>query len=422
MYGKGFCSILLIFIISVFLQMKFTRLLLMVCLTGISFKMVAQNTSLLRGTVRDATTNAPIAYAAVSFSGSGLSTVTNSEGSFRFAVPAEHATDSIVVASLGYKTYRVGLKRNLFATALLVAMVPQPFKLREVAVVGHTPRSLLAQAIRASTQLLLSPVMVSGYYREFTQTNGQYTKFADALVDYYLKANPNNVRKPDIQVRVRESRAGEAPLTSKISLSRAIPSPISVDRAMAWYNPIEGNNFLDSLNFDSYIYTIEAPSDPTSTMYYVISFRPATHKSDRLNQGTVRIDRQTLAILTIDSSLPADMLPYSLELDIPGLHAKVAGRQIHREFYQLHGQYYPGFARLHVDVDYTGAKGNFRLAFTSEILATDAESPAVPFTRGEQYSGSLYKNGTYYQHPYWQDHSILPATKAEEAVIAQLAE
>ena len=402
--------------------MKFARLLLMVILTGFSLKTIAQNTSLLRGTVRDVTTNAPIAYAAVSFSGSGLSTVTNAEGSFRFAVPTEHATDSIVVTSLGYRPYCVRLKRTLFATALTVAMVPRPCRLQEVTVKGHTPQSLLAQAIRASTQLLLSPVMVSGYYREFAQTDGKYTKFADALVDYYLKANPVNARKPDIQVRVRESRAGEAPSTSKTSLSRAIPSPISVDRAMAWYNPVEGNNFLDSLNFASYIYTLEAPTDPASATYYVVAFRPATHESDHLNQGTVRIDRKSLAILAIDSSLPADMLPYSLEMDILGMHAKVSGRQIHREFYQLHGQYYPGFARLHVDIDYTGSKGNFSLAFTSEMLATDAESLAVPFTRGEQYSGSLYKNGTYYQHPYWQDHSMLPPTKEEEAVIAQLAE
>ena len=286
---------------------------------------------------------------------------------------------------------------------------------------GSTVQNLLNRAVRTTTSLLLNPVTLASYYREFAQTDGQYTKFADALVDYYIASGQEAVRKPDIQVRVRESRAGEAPLNDKTSFARAIPSSIAVDRAMAWYSPVVGNDFLDSLNFSLYRYTIQAPVNQSDAAFYVVTFAPISHESMHLNRGTVRIDRRTLVIQAIDSELPEELHPYAAETNVLGVKAKLVARQVHREFHLLNGRCYPGFSRLYAALDVKNRQESFRCAFTSEILVTAVVEPATPFAKSERYSGSLYKNGTKYQHTYWENYNTVPATQQEAAAIAKLA-
>lgn len=381
----------------------------------------AQAPSTVHGTVRDAVTGAPIPYASVGVPKLGVGTVSNAEGSFRFSVPTSRSIDSLTFNCLGYDSFRVRLQPALFGEPQTVRLVPRHYQLHEVTVTGSTAQNLLGRAVRTTTSLLLNPVTLTGYYREFAQTDDQYTKFADALVDYYIGSDQEPSHRPEIQVRVRESRAGEAPLTDRTSLARAIPSPIAVDRAMTWYNPVAGNDFLDSLNFPFYRYTLQAPVNQSDASFYVVAFAPVSHESTHLNRGTVRIDRRTLAIQAIDSELPEELRPYTAETKVLSVKAKLIARQVHREFYSLNGHCYPGFSRLYAALDVTSHQESFRCAFTSEVLITAVVEPATPFAKNERYSGSLYKNGTKYQHTYWENYNTLPATQQEAAVIAKLA-
>lgn len=376
--------------------------------------------SVFQGVVRDAGSQAPVPYASIGLPGVGVGTVSNAEGDFRLILPAGSSTDSVVVSCIGYLPRRLRLEPALLASSQVLLLQPQRYELHEVAVQGYTAQSLLAQAVRQTNRQLLSPALVSGYYREFALTDGQYTKFADALVDYYFQANPRRPRKPEIQVHVRESRAGEVPPTDRTASIRAVPSPIAIGEASG-YKLIANNPFLDSLNFSRYAYTIQA-STGNDADFYLLSFTPTSHDSDYLEQGTVRINRQTLVIEAFDSELPAAMLPYSQEINLLIIKAKVVSYTAHQEFHQVAGQLYPGLARLQVGIALSGASGKFRLDFVSVFAATGVAAVATsPFPKSELYNGSLYKKGTNYQHPYWLENNIVLASKEEEAVIALLA-
>ena len=377
----------------------------------------------LQGSVRDAGTHAPVPYASVALPGTGVGTVTNEEGNFRLVLPAGRPADSVVVSSVGYLPRRLPLLPGMLASSQVLTLTPQQYALQDVAVRGYTAQSLLSAAVRQTNRQLLSPALVSGYYREFAQTDGQYTKFADALVDYYLQVNPRHPHKPEIQVRVRESRAGEVPPTDRTASLRAVPSPISIDLALSWYSLTADNHFLDSLSFSRYTYAIQAPASGSNAPFYLISFAPATHDKNYLDRGTVRVNSQTLTIEAIDSELPAELLPYAPSINLLVIKVKLVTAIAHYEFRTLNGQLYPALARLQAGVAVSGTPGNFRCDFTSVFAATSVAAVASsPFAKNELYKGSLYKNGTNNRHPYWLENSIVLATKDEEAAIAQLAQ
>jgi hypothetical protein len=54
------------------------------------------------------------------------------------------------------------------------------------------------------------------------------------------------------------------------------------------------------------------------------------------------------------------------------------------------------------------------------MLARNLLPTPAPIPKKEQYDGSIYKRGTSYQHPYWTEGNVVPATAAEEAAIKAL--
>lgn len=374
------------------------------------------------GYILDAATRQPVPFAAVSVLRSALGTVSNAEGRFQLVVPPAHAADSVVLNCVGYAPSRLVLRAGAEPIRLLLR--PQAVQLQAVAVVGYTPQTLLKQALRTTHARLLSPVLLHSYYREFVRVNGAYTKFADGLVDYRLVVNPRRPDKPAIQVRINASRARV--VTAARSRFEDLPSVIDVEHAASGYErePEVHSNYLDSTDFAFYNYELRESVSPVEEPFYVISFVPTTHDADHLQQGTVRIDKQTLCLRAIDSELAPALLPYAEEHALLMVHAKENGLRKHVEYRQLAGGCYLSFIRLAYGTEVRiGRNQPLQYDFSTEMLVSDLSTnpPAMP--GGEQYHGrSLYKNGTHYQHPYWQEANVLPATPEEEAIIAALAE
>ena len=372
------------------------------------------------GVVLDATTQRPVPFAAIGLPGSPIGTVSNSEGVFQLLVPPAHAADSVVVSCVGYAPRRLVLQ----AGPAKLLLRPQAVPLQGVAVVGYSPQSLLKRALRATRARLLSPVLLHSYYREFVRVNGEYTKFADGLVDYHLVINPRKPDKADIQVSVKASRARI--VQAARSRFEDLPSVIDVERAPTGYErePEIHSDFLDSTSFSFYKYELRESVGEVEEPFYVISFAPATRDADHLQQGTVRIDKRTLCLLALDSELAPALLPYVPAHSL--LMVKVQENAFHKhvEYRQLAERCYLSFIRVNygarVEIGHTRT---LQYDFTTEMLVSNLDAAAPPVPRAEQYHGrSLFKNGTHYQHPYWKEATVLPATPQEEAVIAALVD
>ena len=377
----------------------------------------AQTPAVLTGTVVDARTQAAVPFASLAVPGQPGGSVTNAEGVFRLALPT--GADSVRVQALGYSPLTVAAKVS--AAPLILRLQPQPFTLQEVTVTALSPTTLLKRAVRQTTARMASPVELQAYYREFTTYNGQVAKFADALVDYYIKGNPRRPRSPEVLTRVRESRAGEAPL-SKDDARRAIPNPLRVDLAGNYYDVTQGSRFLDSTAFKYYRYALlETPAGVAEAPYYEVRCTPVSTRYPYIEQATIRIDRQTLTIRLMESEVPAELQQY-----LPGINllvVKVQGTNARQriEFREQNGVLAPSFVRLQVNMDaIQGSNPAIKYEFTSEMLVRGLGARPVPFAKAEQYSGPLFKRGTHYSRPYWREGNVVAATAAEEKAIGSL--
>lgn len=375
--------------------------------------------TVLSGTVRDARTQAPVPFATVAVPGQAGGTVSNAEGTFRLALPAAGA-DSVRVQSLGYAPLAVAV-RGLPAGPLVLRLAPQAYTLQEATVRGYSPASLLWQAVRRTTAALASPVVLQTYYREFTTYNGEVAKFGDGLVDYYLQANPRRPHHPEVQTRIRESRVGQAAL-SPDDARMAMPIPVGVAEAGRYYDPTYELPALDSTHAGFYRYALlEFPAGAAAD-YYAVRCTPTTQKADYLQEALVYIDRGTLTIRHIETSVPASLTSYYFSFKLFGisLHATQFRQRV--DYHELAGRLYPSFVRQEFAFDITKGGQLYRYLFSSDLLVRDLAAAPAPFPRSEQYSGPIYKRGTHYTSPYWQAGNVVPATAAEEAAIQRLAE
>ncbi|MGI4874509.1 MAG: carboxypeptidase-like regulatory domain-containing protein [Janthinobacterium lividum] len=121
---------------------------------------------LVEGHVLEATSRQPVPFASVSVLHSAVGTVSNAAGVFKLLVPGGRATDSLVVGSIGYASYRAPLKATVPGAPLLLLLQPQQVSLQSVAVTGYTPQTLLKKALRATHAHWLSPALFQTYYRD----------------------------------------------------------------------------------------------------------------------------------------------------------------------------------------------------------------------------------------------------------------
>lgn len=376
----------------------------------------AQTTALLTGTVVDAQTKAAVPFASLAVPGQPGGTVSNAEGAFQLTLPA--GADSVRVQALGYAP--LTLAARALVSPLTVSLRPQAYTLQEVVVTAFTPTALLRQAVRRTTARMASPLGLQAYYREFTVYNGQVAKFADALVDYYLEGNTRRPHNFLVLSRVQESRTGEAALSAD-DATRAIPSPITVNKAANYYDVTERNPFLDSTKFKFYTYALlETPAGASEAPYYELRCTPATQDPDHLRQATVRIDRRTLAIQHIETEVPARLQQYLISVNLFIIKAKLTQYRQRIDYREFNGRLYPSFVRLQYWMDITKNGVLSRYEFTSDMLVRSLIANPAPIPKSEQYSGSLYKRGTHFTRPYWREGNVVPATAAEEAAIKAL--
>ncbi|MGI4874510.1 MAG: hypothetical protein ACRYFX_25415 [Janthinobacterium lividum] len=231
--------------------------------------------------------------------------------------------------------------------------------------------------------------MFQTYYREFVRIDSNYTKFADGLVDYRVVANANSrkIYKPSIQVQVNESRARQVRAAN--TRMQDIPSVVDVEQAINGY----------------------------------ISFTPTTHNQNHLQRGTIRIDRQTLYLQTIDSELPSELQPYAASINLFIIKIRETAVRRHLDYRQFDGHCYLKFLRIEWGIAVKAGKDAFQYDLSTEMLVTNVLPNPAPIAKEAQYHHrSLFENGTHYQHPYWKDANGVVATPAEEAIIAGLSD
>jgi hypothetical protein len=145
----------------------------------------------IEGIVRDAETKEPLIFASIYLKGRSIGTTSNEEGIFSFHLPSASQSDSLVVSSIGYKSYKKPVEDLMGKKDVVINLQTRATMLREVSVVASKlpkAKDIVRKAYdRIEDNYPIEPFMTEGFFRDLQIENGEYVELLEAAVRFHYK-------------------------------------------------------------------------------------------------------------------------------------------------------------------------------------------------------------------------------------------
>lgn len=251
----------------------------------------------ISGRLKDAKTNEKIIYATVSIPGTGIGTVSNSEGEFLLKVNKSVTTDVFEISHLSYATTKfkisesAGKDKNYF-------LEPQTLMLKEVLIIPKDARTLVQTALGNIRKNYSDvPNMMTGFYRETIRQRREYLSISEAVVDIY-KAPYQSLQ--DDQVKIYKGRKG-----TNVKKADTLMVQLQGGPNVAMLLDIVKNTDLSIAldNLDNYQFDFSTMVNIDDKPNWVITFAPNVIKEEPLYYGKLYISQDKIAITRAEFSL-----------------------------------------------------------------------------------------------------------------------
>lgn len=382
----------------------------------------SQSITPLYGSVRDSKDGSAIPFANIHFSSTKMGSVTNARGQFRIWIESSQSNDSLIVSFVGYKPVKQSISSITLTDSVTIWLTEQPITLQEVIITGETPFTFLKNSLKRTKSNSLSPLILNCYYREFVSKNGKYTKFADALVDYYIEYKSN--KKTEVNVSVSESRAKHVPykIDTKMGSDIDIPQQWDIERIPGLF---ETESKLDNVFKDGNDYTFDLfeTSDGLGSEFYRVTFKPRQSVEKFLYEGEFYILKESGIIYSANYSLPKESLQYSKTFNLLGTKIKLVAFSAYVQYGLLGNKCYPRYCKASASLNVFDKKGtDITHVFTTEMITNSIQHENVkPFSNGAIWrKKSIYKRGNNYKTKFWEGKRGLLATEEEQKIIESL--
>jgi len=249
---------------------------------------------IIAGRILDGSTGQPLPYATIAIQDRGRGISSNSEGVFRLRIPAEFAEDTLKISYMGFAPRFIPLA-VLRETTSDIVLSSGFMSLQEIIISGFDPRQIMLRAI-SRIPLLYSqkPSIHNAFYREGVFRGDHMLNYSEAVFDIFRAAQGGVTAD---QVKLLKSRNiinAEDRDTISVKLKAGVQNALELDIIK---NPVD---FVTS----ELIGEIEFPSSGllwhNNKLVYEIDFRSNSFAGDNIYEGTIYIDRETLAILQVN--------------------------------------------------------------------------------------------------------------------------
>ena len=188
------------------MKSSFGKILLGAFLGLLGLQVTAQTE--LKNKVSDFLTFMPIESASVYVQNTTIGTVTNIDGKFVLTVPREYENDTLVISSIGYKSYKIPVSE--FDNSMEVFLEEDVASLDEVLVVAETrPKTgneIVLRAIeRLSRNMPDSSYIQKGFLRHKERNKKEYKWLIESALTLYDSTYASEAKK-NLKINVDETR------------------------------------------------------------------------------------------------------------------------------------------------------------------------------------------------------------------------
>ena len=254
---------------------------------------------LLSGKVVDKITQKPVPHAYVGMMTKGTGTLTNDDGQFFYRFPRIAADSAVVVAVMGYQPFRQKASAyQLNQKDVIIELQPAQLRVVDSSYIKtFEARNWVSAALgKIKKNNPQVPYLLSGFYRESLQQNGEYAEIREAVLQTEKDPRPK-ILIPE-KVKAIRGRTYASENRSKVLEGYAFPNGATI---VTHSIDIRIPEYLDGKNLYDYVYELDdSISYYLEKQVYRILFRPVNAGIKAARNGVICINATDTAIVRIE--------------------------------------------------------------------------------------------------------------------------
>lgn len=260
---------------------------------------------ILSGKVIDKVTQKPVPHAYVGMMTKGTGTLTNDDGQFFYRFPRIAADSAMVVAVIGYQPFRQKVSAyQLNQKDVIIELQPaQPRVVDSSYIKTFEARNWVSDALgKIKKNNPQVPYLLSGFYRESLQQNGEYAEIREAVLQAEKDPRPK-ILIPE-KVKAIRGRTYASESRAKALEGYAFPNGAAI---VTHSVDVGVPEYLDGKNLYDYVYELDdSISYYLDKQVYRILFRPVNAGIKAARTGMICINAADTAIVRIEYDFTAD--------------------------------------------------------------------------------------------------------------------
>jgi len=363
----------------------------------------------IQGVVKDSETFQPIPYvniySEIELKNNSTGSISNENGEFTITI---NSKSKIVFSHINYELFSIESDGNLKE----IILRPKNYVLDKIVISSEKPKDYLKKIIRLSKNKINKNTLLRGYCREIVKVNNEYTKYSDALVDYYVKKG--NGKSNLVLGQHRALRSDNLNNEDDESIGND-NSPINVqDYVKNAYNFETIEKLLKS---DDYEFERKIKREANGDEYEYIGIIPNGESDEMLNKGYVIIDPKSESILEFKVYTSENHLKNAKTINFLIAKAKRTKVLVWSKFKIINSQYILIYNKKQVGMYIKmGRKVDHNFDFASDLFVYEfKESVEIP---GNGYNKkSLFEAGNSFTDNFWTKYNVFPLSENDEKFI-----
>jgi len=363
------------------------------------------------GTVLEKFTQAPIPYCSVSLEGTGIGTITNSNGKFLLRIPDSLSLVKLHISHIGYESHSIPvdfIKNSPINIYLTQRMVP----LQEVIFRLINPRKIVKEAMEARDRLYLDkPSYFTTFYREGIERKKELLRLTEAVFKVYKQSYTKSFSFDQVKLLKMRKITNDAVKDSVVLRMKA-----GVEASLLLDLMKNVPEFMEINDKNIYDYTKIDMTEIDSRRAHVISFEQRKGITDPCLKGKLYIDAENSALLCAELEINPSYIDKAEDQFVVkrGRNIKVHPQQIVYtvSYKELNGKYYMNHVRGDLSFKMKG-KGQFfysPMHIFFEMVTCKVDTVNVqPFPREERLPvRKIFSEENFsYDNHFWGDFNVI---------------
>lgn len=359
----------------------------------------------IKGVIKDSETLQPIPYVSIysenELKNNSTGSISNENGEFNITV---NNKSKIVFSHINYEPFTIESDGNLKE----VLLKPKSYVLNEIVVSNVNPKDYLKKIINLSKNKIDKNTLLKGYFREIVKVNNDYTKFSDALVDYYIRKSNGKSTLVLGQHRALKSNNLNNKDDKSIDFTNSIFNVKDFVK-----NAYEFELIKELLKSDDYEFERKIKKEANGDEYEYIEIIPNEESDEMLNKGYVIIDPKSKSILEFKIYTSENHLKNAKTRNLLIAKGKRNNLLVWSKFKIINNQYILIYNKRQVGMYIKmGKKVDHNFDFACDLFVYEfkinVEIPDNGYSKK-----TLFEAGNSFTDNFWTKYNVYPLSEDE---------